>query len=542
MSQETNLEELIDRVLLDALFDEWMNYSYWNASLSGTSITVTDKWGNAVTTDLKGEKGDAFTYGDFTAAQIAALRKPADDAAADALAVKQSVQQWYDTTSSAWDSWYGTSDATGVRGTWGTWYAACQQTWTGWESAEQGRVTAESGRVTAENGRVSAESGRVTAESTRESNEGTRKENETAREQQASQDHTTAGNDHTQAGTDHTQAGNDHTRAETDHNTASSDHTQAGDDHSRAETDHTTADSDHTTAGEDHTQAGNDHTQADNDHTRADTDHTTADNDHTQAGTDHSTAASDHTQAGTDHTESVTQSAYAKNQGDYANEQGDYAKNIGEHPSYIADGTAAKPGDANYWYIWDYDAQSYVKDAYAKGDDLHYSEMSQQEKEDLAGNVLAAISFDATPTAGSNNAVTSQGIKTYVDNLTATATAEFKGTFLSQGDMEAVTADRNDYCYLVSTDEDGNTVYNRYKWKEAENAAPAHWVFEYALNSNSFTADEWTAIQSGITADLVAKLSALPSNAELTSALDEKQDTLTFASQETCVSLIAELT
>ena len=50
MAQE--IDKLIDLSLLDALFDEWMSYAYWNAQLSGTNITVTDKWGNAVTTDL----------------------------------------------------------------------------------------------------------------------------------------------------------------------------------------------------------------------------------------------------------------------------------------------------------------------------------------------------------------------------------------------------------------------------------------------------------------------------------------------------------
>ena len=50
MAQE--IDKLIDLDLLDALFDEWMSYAYWNAQLSGTNLTVTDKWGNSVTSDL----------------------------------------------------------------------------------------------------------------------------------------------------------------------------------------------------------------------------------------------------------------------------------------------------------------------------------------------------------------------------------------------------------------------------------------------------------------------------------------------------------
>lgn len=79
-------------------------------------------------------------------------------------------------------------------------------------------------------------------------------------------DHTRAENDHTQASTDHGTAASDHTQAGTDHTTAASDHTLAA-------SDHTTASSDHTTAGTDHTTAAADHTQAESDHTRAETDH-----------------------------------------------------------------------------------------------------------------------------------------------------------------------------------------------------------------------------------------------------------------------------
>lgn len=341
----------------------------------------------------------------------------------------------------------------------------------------------------------------------------------------ADQDHAQAATDHATATTDHTQAQGDHSTAEGDHSTAATDHVTADTDHTRAEGDHTTATTDHSTATQDHTIADNDHTQAESDHSRAETDHTTAGDDHSTAGTDHtraetdhSTADSDHTRAGDDHDESVTQSQYAK-------KQGDYAKNMADHPAYIADGT---DGDANYWYTWDYAEQAYVKDAYAKGDDLHYDEMNQQEKEELAQTVLEALVFDSTPTANSVNPVTSQGIKSYVDNMVSTATADFRGTFLTQEAMDAVTADRNDYCYLVTTDEAGNTIFNRYKWVEAQGETTAHWVFEFSLNNPSFTTTEWAAIQSGITTAHVQKVTALPTAEELTVALAGKQDAITF--------------
>ena len=83
--------------------------------------------------------------------------------------------------------------------------------------------------------------------------------------------------------------------------------------------------------------------------------------------------------------------------------------------------------------------------------------------------------------------------------------------------MEAVTGNRNDYCYLVTTDQAGNYRYNRHKW-----VVGTGWVYEYTIKQDDFTAAEWAAIQSGITAALVAKLSALPTNADLTQTLARK--------------------
>ena len=122
-------------------------------------------------------------------------------------------------------------------------------------------------------------------------------------------------------------------------------------------------------------------TQAASDHTRATTDHGTASSDHTTATSDHSTAQSDHTT-------STTQSAYAKQQGDYAKGQGDVMAAWNAHQPYIGDGTT---GDANYWYIWV--NNQYVRSVYAKGDDLHWEEMTDAEKEALAQRVFDVLVF-----------------------------------------------------------------------------------------------------------------------------------------------------
>lgn len=70
------------------------------------------------------------------------------------------------------------------------------------------------------------------------------------------------------------------------------------------------------------------------------------------AASDHTTATSDHMTAGTDHSASVTATAAA-------NTQANRAKNMNDHPSYI--------GDDDYWYLWNYDSQQYVRGEYARG-------------------------------------------------------------------------------------------------------------------------------------------------------------------------------
>lgn len=100
--------------------------------------------------------------------------------------------------------------------------------------------------------------------------------------------------------------------------------------------------------------------------------------------------------------------------------------------------------------------------------------------------------------------------KEFVNSSISTATADFKGTYNSLQELEQVTANANDYAFVIATDAAGNTIYKRYKWVDGTG-----WTWEYDLNNSSFTAAQWAAIQSGITAALVTKLSDLPTNAEL---------------------------
>lgn len=105
--------------------------------------------------------------------------------------------------------------------------------------------------------------------------------------------------------------------------------------------------------------------------------------------------------------------------------------------------------------------------------------------------------------------------KNFVNSSIATNTANFIGTFNSVAELEAYsgTLTNNDYAFVISTDVDGNTVYNRYKY----NGETEEWLFEYALNNSSFTSTQWAAINSGITSSDVTTIgTALQPNDNIT--------------------------
>lgn len=86
--------------------------------------------------------------------------------------------------------------------------------------------------------------------------------------------------------------------------------------------------------------------------------------------------------------------------------------------------------------------------------------------------------------------------KNFVNSSISTATAEFRGTVENLEDLNNLTADINDYAFYKHKDENGNTVFDRYKFTD-------QWKYEYTLNNSSFTAEQWSAINSEITSSLV---------------------------------------
>lgn len=182
------------------------------------------------------------------------------------------------------------------------------------------------------------------------------------------------------------------------------------------------------------------------------------------------------------------------------------------------------------------------------------------------------LTFDNTPVEDSTNPITSGGVyasellihqvieailalipsaatalnqladKAFVNSTVATNTSTFRGTYNVVTDLglaynashqdiatallsHIATADNNDYAFVqipVSGTSEDIRVTERYKFNGED------WAYEYDLNNSGFTAAQWAAINSGITALLVEKLGALPTAAELATSLAGKQNVLTF--------------
>lgn len=107
--------------------------------------------------------------------------------------------------------------------------------------------------------------------------------------------------------------------------------------------------------------------------------------------------------------------------------------------------------------------------------------------------------------------------KNFVNSTVGTNTANYiyktnasgeNVPFSSILELEAYagTVTQNDYAFVTGTDESGNVYFDRYKANETDGIIT--WGKEYRLNNSSFTADQWAAIQSGITAELVEKFNA----------------------------------
>ena len=138
---------------------------------------------------------------------------------------------------------------------------------------------------------------------------------------------------------------------------------------------------------------------------------------------------------------------------------------------------------------------------YAREDHVHPSDTS---REDIANKTAVVLG------TSDSKYPTDKAVAEFVNSSIATNTANYISNngepFTSVEQLEAYSGPvtNNDYAFVTGTDSDGNTYYDRYK--ATVSGETVTWALEYRLNNSSFTAAQWSAINSGITSALVAKI------------------------------------
>ena len=132
--------------------------------------------------------------------------------------------------------------------------------------------------------------------------------------------------------------------------------------------------------------------------------------------------------------------------------------------------------------------------------------------------------------------------KSFVNSSISTATATFRGTYNIVTDLglsvlateqeitaaiaaamvsQSITPTKNDYVFVAYPDAIISTQYTKYDRYKYNGTA---WEYEFTLNNSSFTADQWAAINSGITDTLVSQIGTNASN--ISSLNTSKQNTI----------------
>ena len=138
---------------------------------------------------------------------------------------------------------------------------------------------------------------------------------------------------------------------------------------------------------------------------------------------------------------------------------------------------------------------------YAREDHVHPSDTS---REDVANKTTVVLG------TSDSKYPTDKAVAEFVNSSIATNTANYISNngepFTSVEQLEAYSGPvtNNDYAFVTGIDSEGNTYYDRYK--ATVSGSTVTWALEYRLNNSSFTAAQWSAINSGITSELVAKI------------------------------------
>ena len=142
-----------------------------------------------------------------------------------------------------------------------------------------------------------------------------------------------------------------------------------------------------------------------------------------------------------------------------------------------------------------------VSTKYAREDHIHPTDTSREAIANKT-TVILGTSNDKYPT--------DEAVAKFVNSSIATNTANYISNngspFISVEQLNAYTGTvtNNDYAFVNGIDSDGNTYYDRYK--ATVKGSSVTWSLEYRLNNSSFTAAQWSAINSGITSVLVTKI------------------------------------
>ena len=142
-----------------------------------------------------------------------------------------------------------------------------------------------------------------------------------------------------------------------------------------------------------------------------------------------------------------------------------------------------------------------ISTKYAREDHVHPTDTS---REDIANKTTVVLG------TSDSKYPTDKAVAEFVNSSIATNTATYisnnGGPFTSVEQLNAYTGavTNNDYAFVTGIDSEGNAYYDRYK--ATVNDSSVTWSLEYRLNNSSFTAAQWSAINSGITSALVAKI------------------------------------
>lgn len=142
-----------------------------------------------------------------------------------------------------------------------------------------------------------------------------------------------------------------------------------------------------------------------------------------------------------------------------------------------------------------------VSTKYAREDHIHPTDTSREAIANKT-TVILGTSNDKYPT--------DEAVAKFVNSSIATNTANYISnngnpfTSVEQLNTYTGTVTNNDYAFVNGIDSDGNTYYDRYK--ATVKGSSVTWSLEYRLNNSSFTAAQWSAINSGITSVLVDKI------------------------------------